>query len=167
MMHFRLFKAYNGRLLQAPFKPYTQGNGIRSEAWPVALTKASCPAARPQSSISAWLLMKNCLLPWCLGRSLMSPCRSDVKVSFGLHLNLCLGSVTGCISHKMLRGDGCAPWLEELPVEEGYRSVQVSSVDGEGGCRRRELRAGKCVCCGFKVSGKFSGFQRVNQGGDC
>lgn len=44
--------------------------------------------------------------------------------------------------------------------------MQVSSVDGEGGCRRRERRAGKCMCCSFYVSGNFSGFQRVNQGGD-
>jgi len=27
------------------------------------------------------------------------------------------------------------------------KSVQVGSVDGEGGCRRRERMAGKCVCC--------------------
>lgn len=72
-----------------------------------------------------------------------------MDTSFGLHLNLVLGTVTGCVSHAMLRGEGCAAWPEEFPVQGGYKSVQVSSADGEGGCRRRERRAGKCVCCSF------------------
>lgn len=46
----------------------------------------------------------------------MSPCRSGVEMAFGLHFNLCLGTVTGCVSHAMLRGEGCVPWLEEFPV---------------------------------------------------
>lgn len=60
-----------------------------------------------------------------------------------------LGTVAGGVSHSMLRGRGCAPRLEEFPVKEDYKSLQVSAVNGEGGCRRRACRVGTCVCCSF------------------
>lgn len=101
----------------------------------------------PDSPISALHSMKSFLLTCCLGL------QSHVS------LQVWCGDVLELVPGALLLVVGVPPCSEErdsLPgrrssqlKESTCKSVPVSSVNGEGGCRGRARRAGKCVCCSF------------------
>lgn len=150
--------ACDGRLLQCPFypkaKPGGRGPGLKhgSWSWPKLLLalqghqKQLCLA--PDEELPPALQSGRAVS--CLPPGLVLP--------FGLHLDLCQGTIRCWVIHIVLEGQGCVPWAEDFP------RVWVWWWAVKKGCRRREHRTAKCCC--FWVSGNFSGCQRVKQGGD-